>query len=347
MKKYRLWLIVPIIFGACSGQQERAKTEKPKPVTVTLAEKKMLTEPVHASGRLSSKTEVKLSFKTGGIIKSIQVSEGESVRKGTRLASLDLSEINAQVMKAKLAYEKAQRDFERIENLYQDSVATLEHLQDATTALEVAKATMEIALFNETHSVIEAPSNGKILKKLAEAYEIVGAGQPIFLFGSTDDDWVVRVHITDTEIIKLSPGDDASIYFDAHPDVIFPATVSEIGKSADPYTGTYEVELTLIPGKHQLASGFIASADIYPDDADSCFSVPIDALTEANNHTGYLFVVASDSTVTRRKVKIMHIDRQLCIMEGLQGGELVVLEGAQYLRDGDHVLIVEPVNETE
>jgi membrane fusion protein, multidrug efflux system len=344
MQKYFLWIIGLILLSACTNQQQESKTEKIHPVTIAVVEKQTWRKPIHASGVLSSKTEIKLSFKTGGIIESVNVSEGQFVRKNTRLASLNLSEIKAQVMKATLAKQKAERDFARVENLYKDSVATLEHLQDATTALEVAKATLDIALFNESHSIIEAPSNGKILMKLAEVHEIVAAGQPVLLFGSTDDDWVVKVHITDTEIIHLELGDKATIHFDAYPDVAFPAIVSETGKIADPYTGTYEVELTLKPGTYKLASGFIASADIYPDDLETGFIIPVDALTEANNRNGYLFVVEADSTVSRKMVQIAHIDQQLSISGGLKEGDLVVVDGAQYLKNGDRIHIVEPEN---
>lgn len=332
-----------LLFWGCHHGDKPNQQEKVRAVTVTEARMQGVAEPVHTTGKLSSKTEVKLSFKTGGIINRIFVNEGQSVRKGTALASLNLAEIEARKQQAQQAYDKAVRDHQRVENLYRDSVATLEHLQDAHTAMEVARTNLEIAEFNLKYSTIVAPVSGKILMKLAEENEIVSAGQPVFLFGSTDDDWVVNVNLTDRDIVQVNLGDRASIGFDAYPGVGFDARVTQIGKAADPYTGTYEVELTVIPGKYELASGFIAKADIVPPVTDSCLLIPIDVLVEAEGHEGKLFVV-KDSVASMRKVSIRQIAGMICITAGLEPGEQVVLEGAQYLDDGEKVHIANPVS---
>lgn len=332
-----------LLFWGCSRHDKAIQQEKVRQVTVIEAKMQGVAEPVHTSGKLSSKTEVKLSFKTGGIISRTYVSEGQSVKKGTPLASLNLAEIEARKQQAQQAYDKAVRDHQRVENLYRDSVATLEHLQDARTGMEVALTNLEIARFNLKYSVIEAPAAGKVLMKLAEENEIVSAGQPVFLFGSTEDDWVVKVSLTDRDIVQVNMGDPARIGFDAYPGIGFSARVTQIGKAADPYTGTYEVELTVMPGKYELASGFIAKADILPPQADSCLLVPIDVLIEAEGHEGKLFVV-KDSVAVLRSVTIRQIADMICITGGLDPGEKVVVEGARYLDDGEKICIVNPVS---
>ncbi len=242
IKTFSAIIIITLFFSACKEQVAEEKiTEKVKVRTTKVIEKEM-SIPVHCSGKLSSKEESKLSFKTGGIISNIFVDEGQKVKKGQVLAKLNLSEIQAQVNQARLGLEKAKRDFRRANNLYQDSVVTLEQLQNVTTALNIAKSNVKIAEFNLQYSTIKAPSNGKILKRVAEENEIIGTGYPIFLFGSTENDWIIRVNITDKDIFSLKLNDKAEIKFDAYPDKTFTASVTEIGNSADPYTGTYEVE---------------------------------------------------------------------------------------------------------
>ena len=109
-------------------------------------------------GKLASKEELKLSFKTGGIISEIFVDEGQTVKKGQVLAKLNLSEIQAQVNQAILGLDKAERDYRRANNLYKDSVVTLEQLQNTTTALDIAKSNVKIAEFNLQFSTIKAQS---------------------------------------------------------------------------------------------------------------------------------------------------------------------------------------------
>ena len=119
-----------IFIGCAKDKSTETYTEE-----VVCVKAKTLVEtnaafPVQCSGLLSSKRLIKLSFKTGGIIARINVDEGSPVKKGQVIASLEMTEIAAQVDQAKLALEKAERDLKRIKSLYSDTVATLEQLQE-------------------------------------------------------------------------------------------------------------------------------------------------------------------------------------------------------------------------
>ena len=80
-----------------------------------------------------TKHEMRLSFKMGGLVRRIHVQQGEAVKKGQRLAEIELTEVDAQVEQARQMAEKAQRDLKRGENLYADQVISLEQLQDLRT----------------------------------------------------------------------------------------------------------------------------------------------------------------------------------------------------------------------
>jgi multidrug efflux system membrane fusion protein len=264
------------------------------------------------------------------------------VSKGQLLAELNLSEIKARVNLAEQALGKSERDFNRARNLFKDSVVTLEQLQNAETAMEVARSNLEITRFNLKYSTINAPSLGKILKRLKEENEMVGSGIPVFLFASSDDCWVVRTNLTDKDIINLRLGDSALVKFDAYKDTDFKATVTEIGKSADPYTGTYEVELTVRPVKDKkLISGFIAKVNIYSDYLTHKYMIiPIDALTDYNETSGYVYEI-KDSIVIRKKIEFIKIlDEEVLISSGLMSGRKVVTEGISYIKDSTKVIIV-------
>ncbi len=267
MKRIDLFLIAicaVIVVGACKRSSPKIEERTAIPVRTNVVKEQLLSFPVRRSGRLSAKTESKLSFKTGGIIKKIYVDEGQSVTEGQILSVLNLSEIEPKARQAELALQKARRDYDRAKNLYRDSVATLEQFQDAKTALEYAQSNAEIAKFNLEYSEIRAPLNGKILKRVSESNEIVGPGQPIFLFASTENSWVVRSNLTDKDIVNIRLNDSATIDFDAYPGKTFYGRISETGNMADPYTGTYEVEIILKEPPESLVSGFIVKVTIYP-----------------------------------------------------------------------------------
>ena len=78
--------------------------------------------------------------------------------------------------------KKQLRDYTRANNLFADSVATLEQKQNAMTALNIAKSNLDIALFNRSHSKIVAPENGLILKQFVRSNELASPGLPCFSF---------------------------------------------------------------------------------------------------------------------------------------------------------------------
>ena len=78
---------------------------------------KEFAPPVYAFGKLAAQEESKLSFKIGGVIQAIYVNQGQNIRKGQLLATLDKKEINAQVASAKANFEKWERDLKRMEIL--------------------------------------------------------------------------------------------------------------------------------------------------------------------------------------------------------------------------------------
>ena len=129
-----------IILAACNqAEPTSTQAEDRIPVRTLSLMTDTMSQTFSVSGQFTTDDETLLSFKTGGIIQKLYVEEGDPVRKGQLLATLNLTEVNAAVAQAKLGLQKAERDFERANRLYLDSVATLEQMQNAKTALELAR----------------------------------------------------------------------------------------------------------------------------------------------------------------------------------------------------------------
>jgi RND family efflux transporter MFP subunit len=368
-------LSILLIFGAILFL-ECAQTESKTPEKVKSTAQKVKTisakaidyrEEVFATGKLASSEEIKLSFKTGGIIKRIYVAEGQQIRAGQTLAELDLEEINARtqqatlgvtaseitIKNAKLAVERAERDLKNAQGLYEDSVATYEQLNDAElqlenmknqlesakTGLNVSQQNKNVAGFNLRYSKIVAPSNGTILKKLSEANELINPGMPVFIFGSKNKAKVIRVNLTDKDIIFVKLGDEATIEFDAFPNQKFKGKVVELASMADPYTSTFEVEIEVDSDGKNLLSGFIGKVHILTSTNEKLIEIPINALVTGNQKTAQIFVI-ENSLAKQKEVEIYKIeDDKLLIKKGLNGGETIVVKGAGYLENEDSVII--------
>ena len=347
-KRHSLSVLTSILLGllalstlSCRKPDEEIPPETLIPVRFQEIKMEEISRPIHTSGRIAAKKELKLSFKIGGIIERILVEEGQEVRGGQTLARLDLSEIEAQVKQARSSMAKAERDLERVGNLFKERAATLEQYQNIQTAHEVAASRLSAVEFNLRYSEITAPSRGRILKRLAEEHELVGAGMPVFFFGSTAGGWVIRAGVSEVDIVRLNLGDTATLSIDAYPDELLKAEISEIVEAPDPMTGTYEVELRIGLTEKRLISGFVARVDILPRTKLMRTVIPFQALVQADGSQGFVFTVDSENRARRIPVLIDFIlNDKIALAEGLENIRRVVTEGGAYLRDGDKVKIV-------
>lgn len=345
MKYLIPFFIFLLLLTACGGEEEtstQSKTERPIPVRLANVEREVVQLAIEASGIVASDTEAKPAFKTGGVISRMYVSEGARVKKGQLLASLDLTEINAQVTQAEQAVEKAKRDLGRAENLYADSVATLENVQDAKTGLSVAEENLRMAEFNRNFSEIRSPISGKVIKKLANRGEIVGPGMPAyFILGNSSRDWVVKSGLADRDWARVKMGDRGEVRFDAFPGKIFPAKISQLADTGNPGSGTFDVELSLLEMPPRLAAGLIASVSIFPKSEGEQTVVPLDAIIEAQARSAKIFSVKNGKAESHEvQIAFLQGDRAV-ISEGPKGVKKVVTDGAAYLVDGAKVEVVE------
>jgi len=366
MKNILAFLALAVLISACTTQaQNRQPTAEAKKVAAAAATQINYQPTVFATGPLAAAAEAKLSFKTGGIIAKVLVREGQKVRKGQLLAELRLDEIQAQQQQAslgedqaaislenaRLALKLAERDYRNVSGLYADSVATLEQLENVEVQFNNAKNQLsaaekglafrqqgvEVAHFNLRYSSIVAPSDGIILRQFAETNELVGPGNPVFLFGSRQEAQVLKVAVTDKDIIHLNLGDTATIHFDAYPEVAFLGFVRELAGTSDAFTGTYAVEIELAPQSRQLVNGFIGSVIIQTQQRQSLISIPVDGLLKAYGAIGQVMVI-DQGQARLREVNIQQLQQnQLLLRQGLNAGEMVITAGASYIEEGDRV----------
>ena len=327
--------------AACAKEPARPATEAiARPVRVAPISDTAATPVILASGTVGARDELVLSFKIGGVIAAVTVDEGDRVKAGQVLATIAMPEIDASVSKAEAALAKAERDAARVRRLAADSVTTRTQVDDAETALQVARADYESARFNRRYAVITAPAAGTVLKRMGRAGELVSPGAPVLTLASAGRGTVFRASVADRDLVRLAEGDVATVRLDAYPGRTFRATVLEKGAAPAATTGAYVVTLAL-PDATGLPSGLVGQASIATRGGERVRLVPIEALVEADGLAGTVYVLGADSArAERRRVTIAFVgERQLGIASGLDGASAVVTDGAPYLRDGETVRV--------
>lgn len=330
------------IVVSCSqseGKSTTAEGTQPVPVKLSSVQTKTMAIPIQTVGTVSAEVESSLSFKTGGIIQKVYVESGQEVKKGQLLATLDLSEIKAGHKKALAAFDKAERELNRMKNLYKDKVTTLEALENAQTVMDVATSDLEIVQFNLNYSKILAPSTGVILTKSAENGELVSGGQSIFNFGGTQANWVIKSGLVDKEIVRVNIGDEAHVTFDAYPGSSFKGRISKIASAPTTITGTYEIEIALLDVPANLKKGFVARVSVIPSLKRQYTLIPIEALIDAEEEEGYVFKVENQKPI-KLKVRIESIlNDQVLVTGEVSANDQIVTDGSTEINEESILMI--------
>jgi len=98
--------LTTLLLAGC-GPTTQETAPKPTPVRVQPATTGPAMPAIATNGIVATKDEMRLSFKVGGVIKSIRVQEGDEVKKGQTLAEIELTEVNAQVEQVKQLADSA------------------------------------------------------------------------------------------------------------------------------------------------------------------------------------------------------------------------------------------------
>lgn len=338
-------LYLPIIYSCNSHQHIKVMGADTISVRTMELRQHKGDQQIAVSGQFTTDDEVMLSFKTNGIISILNVKEGDAVHKGQLLAALNPLEINAQVKQAKLAAEKAQRDYLRNQSLFKDSVATLQQLQDSKTATQQADQALGIALFNRQYSEIRASKDGYILHKLANIGQQVTAGTAILeINGAEAGNWMLRVSMSDREWAMLKTNDIAEIQTSALPGQLLQGVVNHKSEGVDAATGTFSAYIKLTGKKTQvIASGMFGKAVItvtQNSSADSTWQIPYEALLDGDSTTGYVFITNDNRTARKVQVTVLNIEKNKVMISGpLKDAKSLIISGSAYLTDHSPIVI--------
>jgi membrane fusion protein (multidrug efflux system) len=307
--------------------------------------------------------EVELRPQVNGYITGIYFKEGQKVKKGQKLYTIDqqLSEANYKQAQANLSLqeanlEKAKKDVERYRSLdKQDAIAKQQvDYAEATYAaaqqqVEAAKATVRGVQTNVRYATIIAPFDGTIGVSLVRLGASVSPGQTLLNTISSDDPVAVDIAIDQSEIYrftkllnkKISKGD--STFRLAFRNELYPAAgkISFIDRAVDPQTGTIRMRLEFPNADHSLRAGMSGALRVLSDPTEKTVVIPYKAI---NEQLGEFFVYVPDSSkATQRKVILgKQVGKNVIIRDGLNEGDTIITEGIQNLREGTAIRVGSP-----
>jgi RND family efflux transporter MFP subunit len=252
-------------------------------------------------------------------------------------------EINAQLDQAKLALDKAKRDYIRTQNLYRDSVTTLEELQNSQTSLQVAQKTVDQIAFNRGYAFIYAPSDGFVTKKMVNEGEIISPGMPVLSINSVNQksDWILKAGVTDEEWERIAVNQPATVEFDAFPAKKFNASVARKSQAADPTSGSLQVEIKIPFNGEKPAVGMFGKAVIYTRKQTQFNIIPYDAIIEADGNKAFVFAPSGNNGVKKIPIVIQSFNTDHAVMLGnLDGTDQIIISNSAFLNEHSKITVV-------
>lgn len=324
----------------------------------------MVVQPERASsaftvfpGEVRAREETALGFRVTGKIARRLVDVGDRVKQGQLLAELDPEDLalQAQAVQAQLAaaeadLAQARNELERHRTLLERqliSASLFEAREAAFKAAEArvgqARAQLDVARNQATYARLSANADGVIAQRLAEAGQVVAAGQTVFVL-AVDGERDIAISLPESGIDRYQVGMPVLVSLWSDPDKRLAGRLRELAPAADAGARTYAARIALEGEAAGIELGQSARAIFAARDGDA-LSVPLPAVTaDAGRH--YVYVVdPATSSLKRREVSIgPFLDASVPVTAGLQPGEWVVAAGGHLLSEGQKVRPVDRDN---
>src|SRR5882762_48343 len=354
-------LLILFIAASCGPRQQQVK---PAPVQVTvqkIAESNAIYYDEYPA-TLTAINQVELRAQVNGYITAIHFNEGNHVKTGQKLYSIDQQQYEAayQQSLATLAIQeanmvKAQKDVERYRELDKHDAVAKQLVDNAEATyeagkkqVEAAKATVRSVQTNVRYTSINAPFDGTIGISQVRLGAAVSAGQTILNTVSSDNPVAADFSIDQKEIdrfTQLNAGStrtlDSTFRLTFSGEVYpYAGKIRLIDRAVNSQTGTIIVRLEFPNPLNALRAGMSGTIRVLNNAAKKSIVIPYKAVTEQLGEF-FVYVVKVDSNkVTQQRVTVgKQVSRNVVIRHGLKEGDTIVTEGVQNLREGSAIAI--------
>ncbi len=300
-----------------------------------------------------------ISFEVGGLVHAVRVDIGNRVKKGELLAVLDKKPFELNVESGRAALSRAHARFNEKKSAYEreiriqslDSGATSQKAVDqALSAYESTRqdvsynqAQLDLAKRDLAKTELRAPFNGVVSTRTVEPFEEVRRGQSVlelFVEGAME----VEIKVPENLIGNVSVGLKGDVRLPNRPDEVYHAVVSDVGSAAT-NANAFPVKARLRDADHFVRPGMTAELSlVFPrDNQEPTYLVPVQALAPGVDKDSWSIFLFDPNTSTVRRTAVEGkgiVGNQAIVTKGVSRGDIVVIAGVSFLRDGQKVKLV-------
>jgi len=356
---FLLILLAGVMLAGCKDHPVEQE-EIIRPVRYQLVERAGDVRGLTYSGVSKSGTEIKLSFRVGGSIRTVEVGVGDRVRQNDLIATLD--DVDAKLNKERTAIslaksqvqaETAEANLRRIRALYESNNVSLREYEDAKeryanadAVYHAEKRSLELLNRELNYYYLKAPMDGIITSRDVSRNENVQPGQVVVVL-ETGDLIEVQVGIPELSISRIEKGQEVAVQFPTVPGAEFKGLVNEVSYSIDRDSSTYPVTVVLADVSDRIRPGMPANVTFIPDGNENpdTLIVPVNSVAHDSMGT-YVYVVTPSGdnlgAVHRKDVVLGSLTPQGFELDsGLEQGDRVVTAGLSKMYDGLKVRFIQ------
>jgi len=293
----------------------------------------------------------------GGILRRVNAELGQSVNRGQTMAvvfSNDLAMAQSRYLNTLAELDEHHKHHVRTIRLVEIGAASREELEQTTTKLktadsEVASQRQQLMLLGlsagriaqlKTPSQVSsevslpAPVSGTVISRAANPGEVIAADKEILRIADLSSIWVIA-QVYEKDLGKVVVGSFASIMSDTYPGRVFRGRVSYIDPTLDPATRTAQARMELANPGQALKIGMFVSVMFAAlgGSESTTLVIPRSAVQNINNQQVVFVETATPNTYAMRPVKLgVEVNGQYPVLEGLTGGDRIVIDGSFLLR---------------
>lgn len=320
-----------------------------KPVTQTDSLRSVLITSPMPIGNSSSETysgvieegkSVNASFMADGKINSMAVKEGDRVKKGQLIATLDDSDYKIGVNQLKVQFKQMTEEKKRMDEMFARHNIAPNDYEKFTAGYEQLRLQIEMAENKLGYTKLYSPTDGYVAEKFMESGELTGAGTPVYKI--TDDSRLIaNVDLPVNAFLNKEKILSAYGYSPAYPDVAIPLTIESFTPDAS-NNMLYKMKLLVDPKyRANLSPGMNMKVEITSSDGDGAgYLIPVRAIGDEAGKKFVWVYNPGDSAIYKKYVNVVGVPSEKNItVGGLDGNERIVETGLKQLHEGEKVHI--------
>jgi membrane fusion protein (multidrug efflux system) len=309
------------------------------PVRVGVVKTGTITEEVSAVGTLLANESVMIRPETDGRIETIHFAEGQLVRKGDRLLSLDTSEVEAQLAAAEAELTLNRSRMKRSEELQAKNFISAQALDEARENLNKSVARQMEVKARLDKMTVKAPFEGVAGLRQVSPGAYVKAGQDIARFEGIGT-LKVDFRVPEVFLRKIRASQETQVGVDAFPGESFRGAIYAIEPSVDEQTRTVLLRARIPNPGVRLKPGMFARVTLVLDNRQNALIVPEQALVPRGGERFVFRAVEGKAELTKVEIGLRR-PGEVEILQGLKAGEAIVVDGQLRLQDKSPISVMQ------